>query len=805
MLDRTKHLLIPKPNTSAFEISVGDAVLEITSSFVSVDSEGAVRSPSRGGLCVPQQIVDLTDSQQLGLVIAFGRAVKQVAVLDGKAYPIAAQCTKCIVSTAIEDVSIGEDGVCNLCRSELQCERIWTSDRLEFEEVLTRLRKRSGRAAVDCIVAASGGKDSAMVLLLAKQVMGLNPLAVHVDNGFIPTETQSQLRKLCGRLEIPLVEYRINLFGSGSEGEVSSATTSPCSVCIPLVFRAVGELSRAWSCPFVFTGHRYMPCLRRLARWTKHPPDELIECLSPLAARQLSEQRQLKLLADSGWQQTSIPGNTSNCLLVAYAASNFHKRNGFSPHLAELSKEIRNKVISRDLAIEKASEPKLPESMAYQIETLVAQETQKAHSDWPADSHPTGVLPNSRFQEWIARPFISLSSLSITECPLWVQGIRFYWEALTDLSKPYLSLQRTLPSGFRNALLLDAGLSHNIAEDPRDLFSKVDNERWRLLCRFLNDWEALCKESKVRLLALLRGMGLYQLILALAPRVSAEALNEGGHDVSICLIRASAEYVVNMGPRRVHEYSDANLGEYIRISALAPTNLCAPLFASIKIFVHYNKCRADLAVQKYWFDRCQKLFESCQNGQSKVDENLLLSIYYRAAAMMPMALGRLDEMSRVMDLAERHALQVSVSCDRDRLVYRENLHPVLESRVKEALFCNDLDLALERSARLVDLDPYDAKVWLEHGDVQRNLQLFDEAAESYLTAATLGTPATATGKYMAALAYEKAGKVGLAAILFKEAIETDPLSISPAERLLKLPSRGLAGALRKWSIENGAY
>ena len=66
-----------------------------------------------------------------------------------------------------------------------------------------------------------------------------------------------------------------------------------------------------------------------------------------------------------------------------------------------------------------------------------------------------------------------------------------------------------------------------------------------------------------------------------------------------------------------------------------------------------------------------------------------------------------------MELAERHARGLQPRTEAQELLYLENLHPVLESRTKEALWLGDLELALERARAVVELDRYDSKTWVE--------------------------------------------------------------------------------------------
>jgi tetratricopeptide (TPR) repeat protein len=153
-----------------------------------------------------------------------------------------------------------------------------------------------------------------------------------------------------------------------------------------------------------------------------------------------------------------------------------------------------------------------------------------------------------------------------------------------------------------------------------------------------------------------------------------------------------------------------------------------------------------------------------------------------------------------MDLAERHARDMKPKTDAQKLVYLENLHPVLESRTKEAMWLGDRELALQRALGVVDLDPYDAKAWVELGQVRMARKEWERAAEAYVVAGMLGPPASAIGRYMAGVCYRKCGKDALAAFFFKETLEVDPLGISPHDQIRELPQAAVLKALKQWSL-----
>ena len=135
-----------------------------------------------------------------------------------------------------------------------------------------------------------------------------------------------------------------------------------------------------------------------------------------------------------------------------------------------------------------------------------------------------------------------------------------------------------------------------------------------------------------------------------------------------------------------------------------------------------------------------------------------------------------------------------------RLLCLENMHPVLESRTKEAIWLGDYDLALKRAQTVAELDPYDSKTWVELGEIRIKRSEWALAAEAYVVAAMLGPPASAIGRHMAGVCFQKSGQDFLAAFFFKDALEVDPLGISPHDGIRKLPDAEVLRSLKEWSL-----
>jgi tetratricopeptide (TPR) repeat protein len=250
---------------------------------------------------------------------------------------------------------------------------------------------------------------------------------------------------------------------------------------------------------------------------------------------------------------------------------------------------------------------------------------------------------------------------------------------------------------------------------------------------------------------------------------------------------------------RVAEYYGADLSEFEQILAFAPSDHPAAFNAAVKILVHKAKVGVPTKELVTWRDRSEKILQGVIVRSSQLERDLLLSGFYRAAAFIPQRKGERKEVIRIMEHSERYAVAMRPTNDAEELLYLENLHPVLESRTKEALWLGDLNLALSRALRVVELDPYDSRAWCELGQVRLSREEYSKAAEAYASAALLGPPASAIGRYMAGLCFRNLGQPMLAGFFQKAALEIDPLGISPHDEIQRLPDEPILLALKEWS------
>jgi tetratricopeptide (TPR) repeat protein len=407
---------------------------------------------------------------------------------------------------------------------------------------------------------------------------------------------------------------------------------------------------------------------------------------------------------------------------------------------------------------------------------------------------------DTRLSTWLLRPYLDLADVS--GGPLHAQNLGECWRCFAEPDRLPFIPQRALSLGFRIQLAREAGQAYTIA-DPRELAENLRSERWELLCASLDGWSMLDGERKVRLASLLHAMCLYQPLLALIPQERFDVGRADPDAVKLAFWRASAHFVVNL-PERTSDYRTADMSVFEDIALNAPAVFPECFNATAKVFVHKAKNRCDVAELAGWGRRLETALANATAGADAFTAGLFTSRYYRGLGFLPQLAGDRTEMERTMDLAEKHARDLDPTTPAQHLLHRENLHAVMESRTKEALWLGDKDAALSRSRKVTEIDPYDSKAWAELGEIHYKRQEWRQASEAYSTAAMLGPPASALGRYMAGLCLRKLGQDMLAALLLKDAIECDPLGISSRHRVNELPDVTVLNALKDWSNNFGS-
>jgi len=110
-------------------------------------------------------------------------------------------------------IVFNEQGICQYC---LEAEKLlpnYTFSNAQVEENLSHIKHKvldAKKGKYDCIVGLSGGVDSSYVAYLAVKKLGLNPLAVHFDNGWNSDIAVSNIHNIVEALNLDLETYVVD-------------------------------------------------------------------------------------------------------------------------------------------------------------------------------------------------------------------------------------------------------------------------------------------------------------------------------------------------------------------------------------------------------------------------------------------------------------------------------------------------------------------------------------------------------------------------------------------------------------------
>ncbi|RJF74099.1 hypothetical protein D4Q52_13110 [Rhodopseudomonas palustris] len=404
------------------------------------------------------------------------------------------------------------------------------------------------------------------------------------------------------------------------------------------------------------------------------------------------------------------------------------------------------------------------------------------------------------FSAWLLHPYFDLEPTPFG--PLHARCVEHGWRAFDDLELPRFTPQRALAPGFRVQLARTTGQRSPVIR-PHDLPARLRSERWGKLCGAIDGWNALLPEKRVRLAFLLHSLCFYSQLIDLVDGREDHGLGADPVALELDLLCASARYIAAV-PKQISDYHDADLSKLERIAGDSRAEPRTRFNSTAKVFVHKAKTRADTSELVRWGARFEACLGPAVADMDEFSANLHISRFYRGMGFLPQRAGDAAAVARAMGLAEDYAFRMRPVTPAQQVLFKENLHALMQSRAKEAAWAGDLDLALTRALQVIEFDPCDSMAWLELGQLHRRRKSWPKAAEAFAVAAMLGPPAAAVGRHLVGVCLSKIGLDLLAALFFRDALEADPLGISPRRAIENLPDAPVLVALKEWLGSQGA-
>jgi N-acetyl sugar amidotransferase len=123
---------------------------------------------------------------------------------DQKEYQI---CKRCIVDTTVPGATFDAEGICSYCHLQDKQAAEFPNG-VAGEKIINRnlekIKKAGKGNKFDCVLGASGGRDSTFTLWLAVKKWGLRPIAVHFNDGFGNPVAGENMIKACKKLGVEL-------------------------------------------------------------------------------------------------------------------------------------------------------------------------------------------------------------------------------------------------------------------------------------------------------------------------------------------------------------------------------------------------------------------------------------------------------------------------------------------------------------------------------------------------------------------------------------------------------------------------
>ena len=113
------------------------------------------------------------------------------------------KCKRCILDSSIPGITFDKNSYCNHCKHYDEKSAKYPQNPEILKNILKKIKEESKDNQYDCIVGVSGGVDSTYTLYKIIKY-GLNPLVVHIDNGWDTDISKENMKNLADKLNLSI-------------------------------------------------------------------------------------------------------------------------------------------------------------------------------------------------------------------------------------------------------------------------------------------------------------------------------------------------------------------------------------------------------------------------------------------------------------------------------------------------------------------------------------------------------------------------------------------------------------------------
>lgn len=350
-------------------------------------------------------------------------------------------------------------------------------------------------------------------------------------------------------------------------------------------------------------------------------------------------------------------------------------------------------------------------------------------------------------------------------------------------------LQRAMPIKFREELFF--AVSPNIEFSQSNLNVAIsinayqgNSEQMNWLSEKLKQITHMSIHQKTLFSRLLGSLGFYHEALQVLPKLDKSVHWSIEEEYAFCTELFFQNIVC--APTNNFPYDKLEFA-FNKISQ-APETLRMRLSLTILGSV-FSGQRKNLFQLKLWRDRGFKILEFILENQNFDDfeKEILTSRFYRAVSFYPFLIQDHTTLLKEAEICEFYARNLKPENEKQRLLKKENLFPMLESMSRIYHRLGEKSHGLDLMKEIVDqIDPYDAKAWLQFADLNEKLGLLEQAKKAYQKACSFGVPLGGISWYRMGRLLEKMGDIESAQTCYWRSIKYCPKGISPLKRLKEL-------------------
>lgn len=306
-------------------------------------------------------------------------------------------CQRCVLPESKPHISLDDQGICNICREHESRKESRERGALETD-FIKLLNKHKGKGKYDCLVMCSGGKDSTSALYYMKKRYRLNPLAFTFDHGFETEDALDNVRAAVKALGVDFLYFKSDFMKEMFSRILKTGSKAVlCHPCSMWYMGVAFEMAARFDIPIIIAGWTKGQSTRQgmmtKCGCTVHAPEfaEMAEetrgfleayaraepkyrdfpmsmeevlkraqkrhkciVLSPHWFLPFDEKTNVETIQrELNWKQPklSYPARTTNCVLNFISVHNSMKHYGYTHYHVEMSKMIREGLITREQAL----------------------------------------------------------------------------------------------------------------------------------------------------------------------------------------------------------------------------------------------------------------------------------------------------------------------------------------------------------------------------------------------------------------------------------------------------------------------